>query len=46
MQDRAWEFVNFIANGENQKMRAPFNSPTLKSLYENREMLEAMTGIA
>jgi multiple sugar transport system substrate-binding protein len=46
MKDEAWDFVRFITNEESQKMRTPFNSPTLKTLYDDPEVLEPMPVIA
>jgi multiple sugar transport system substrate-binding protein len=46
LKHEAWEFVRFITNEESQKMRTPFNSPTLKTLYDDPEVLEAMPVIA
>ena len=46
MKDEAWEFARFMTSEESQKMRTPFNSPTLKTLYDDPEVLEPMPVIA
>jgi multiple sugar transport system substrate-binding protein len=41
-QDEIWDLVRFLADEKRQKRRVPDNAPTLKSLYEDRRVLEAM----
>jgi multiple sugar transport system substrate-binding protein len=48
MKEEAWEFVRFFANEESQKTRALEVSllPTLKALYHDREVKEALPMIS
>jgi len=41
-QDEIWDLVRFLTDEKRQKRRVPDNAPTLKSLYEDRRVLEAM----
>ncbi len=46
MQDEAWEFVRFATDEEGQRLRIPLNTPTLKTLYEDRQVLKEMPVIS
>ena len=46
MQDEAWEFVRFATDEEGQKLRLPHNTPTLKTLYRDHQVLEEMPVIS
>ena len=46
MQEEAWEFVRFATNEEGQRLRIPLNTPTLKTLYEDRQVLKEMPVIS
>jgi len=46
MQDAAWEFVRFITNEASQKLRIPGKVLTLKTLYEDPRVKEAMPVIS
>ena len=46
MQDEAWEFVRFATDEEGQRLRIPYDTPTLKTLYEDRQVLKEMPVIS
>ena len=46
MQDEAWEFVRFATDEGGQKLRLPHTTPTLKTLYRDRQVLEEMPVIS
>ncbi|MGI9122839.1 MAG: ABC transporter substrate-binding protein [Rubrobacter sp.] len=46
MQDEAWEFVRFATDEEGQRLRIPLTTPTLKTLYEDRQVLKEMPVIS
>ncbi len=42
LQEEAWEFVRFLTDEESQRLLIPDGVPTLKSLYEDSQILEDM----
>ena len=49
MQHEVWEFVRFMTSEESQKMltlEVPYWPPTLKTLYDDPQVLEAMPVLA
>ena len=40
-QDEIWDFVRFITSQEGQMLQLPYGPPTLKTLYEDSQVLKA-----